>query len=385
MKKVLVISHEATRTGAPIVLLNFLEALKKRNPELQIDLILAKGGALTDRFKNIGRTIQLDEYPNKLTLVRRLIRKIRSILAPASLASFDNPHLGKFVRNGYDVILSNTIGNGYILNAIKPKNCKVVSYIHELEPSVQRLTSAETLSYVFKYTNHFIVPSQAVMDNLVENHKVTQSSITLLSSYIPETEVDPISKGEIIRKLGLENNLVICGMGYLGWIKGSDLFIRICMLLKKLVPDLKFKFLWVGANKDSSEYLTFLDDAKYANVLDDIIVIENVNKPSDYLSITDVFLLTSREESFSLVIREAAMQKKPSICFNNIQGAVEFNQGYGGIITPYLNVNEMAHKLADLLRNKKEIERLGGKAWILYKELHSEEKSLPAFEAVLGV
>ena len=61
--KILFISHEATRTGAPILLLNFLNWLKK-NSDIEIEILFkeSKGnkGALINEFKTLGNVYSLD-------------------------------------------------------------------------------------------------------------------------------------------------------------------------------------------------------------------------------------------------------------------------------------------------------------------------------------
>ena len=52
-KKVLFISHEASRTGAPIVFLNFLKWFKA-NTDIPFQILLKKGGVLEPDFKAIA-------------------------------------------------------------------------------------------------------------------------------------------------------------------------------------------------------------------------------------------------------------------------------------------------------------------------------------------
>ncbi len=55
-KKVLFISHDASRTGAPIVLLNLLKWFKT-NTDIPFQILLKKGGVLEPDFKAIAHPL----------------------------------------------------------------------------------------------------------------------------------------------------------------------------------------------------------------------------------------------------------------------------------------------------------------------------------------
>ena len=53
-EKILIISHDSSLTGAPILLLNLLFLLKKRF-DFNMRILLCRGGVLQDEFKKYGR------------------------------------------------------------------------------------------------------------------------------------------------------------------------------------------------------------------------------------------------------------------------------------------------------------------------------------------
>jgi len=61
IRKILFISHEASRTGAPLILLHLLKWLNKNTENLQFDVLLIKRGAMADDFRKdvcLFRTLQ---------------------------------------------------------------------------------------------------------------------------------------------------------------------------------------------------------------------------------------------------------------------------------------------------------------------------------------
>jgi glycosyltransferase involved in cell wall biosynthesis len=383
-KKILIISHDASRTGAPILLLHFLQALKKRNSTLEFDIIIFKEGPLISEFKQFGRVLVLDSLNLKNNLISRIINKIKIALFGINIMkSTYKSKILKFANHHYDSIFSNTITNGNILDIIKPKNVNVITYVHELENAISRFTTPQSLSYAKAYTTHYLVPSFAVQENLIKNHQVQEDKISRLPYYIPEVFVLQEKKNEIKETLLLGECLVIGGMGTCDWRKGTDVFLQVLVQLKRHFKTVKHKFLWIGADKSSLDYKRLIYDATKAGVIDDLLMIDSVENSIDYLSIMDVFLLTSREDPYPLVVLEAAMQKKPIICFEGSGGAVEFIRTAENKVIPYLDTYLMAEKLMILLCNSDKRKLLGERAWKHYNKLHSETATLPILDKIL--
>src|SRR5258708_1007590 len=76
MNKILFISHDAARTGAPILLIQILKWLRKESGSL-IQIVLINGGELEPDFKALGKVIVINR-PNNLfyRLVERVSRRV---------------------------------------------------------------------------------------------------------------------------------------------------------------------------------------------------------------------------------------------------------------------------------------------------------------------
>ncbi|WP_299821843.1 glycosyltransferase [uncultured Pontibacter sp.] len=380
MPNLLVISHDASRTGAPILLLHFLKYLKNNNESINIDIIIAKDGALVPEFSALGNTLVLQkEAKTSKNKFISFFYRIQSICFSTSLKA----DITKFIHSKrYDVIFSNTIVNGYLLNIIKPKG-RVLTYVHELENAIRRFTTQEALNYTLKFTNHFLAPSKAVADNLINKYGITGDNVSLLHYYIPKVEISKEEQNKLLNDLSLKDSIIIGGAGTCDWRKGSDIFLQVAVQILKIGMNLPIKFLWIGADKNSEDFKRLIYDAYQAGVAKDIVIIDSVSNAVDYISIMDVFLLTSREDPYPLVVLEAAMQSKPIICFENSGGAVEFVIKSGGIVIPYLDILKLVEALSELILSKELRSTLGDNAYKTYAELHSEQKTVPCFEAFL--
>ena len=380
-KRILIISHDASRTGGPVLLLNFLKAVKQRNPSLQIETIIGWPGPLTSEFEKLGRVLELTE--EKYSLPRLVWQKIKKRLGEPQppLRRQRVARVKAFTgKVSYDLIFSNTIINGEILEALQPTKTPIISYIHELETMIRRFTTPTSLNWVLKYTSHFYTPSPAVTENLVQRYGVASTKIGSLRYYIPTSKPNK----SIRAQLGISDDCFVIGAaGTSDWRKGTDLFLQIALHLKG-IANKPFKFLWIGADASLADQQRVLHDLGKTGLDEHILFIGSVDNVPDYLDSLDVFALTSREDPYPLVVLEAASLKKPILCFDQSGGIVEFVKAAQNITVPYLATMAFAVALQHLM-NDGNIGAMGERAYQQYQLLHSAEATLPAFEQVIGI
>lgn len=329
-KKILLISHDATRTGAPIQLLNFAKVLKENG--YAIGFLLKYGGPLEHQFRELGEECFIAHRATSASLFSRLKKRV-----------YPKPFFDLRTLNwdSYSLILSNTITNGDILPLIREKyKGKIISYIHELQMATRFFTNAGHVQALLKCTDHFIVPSLAVKDHLISNLEISPSRISLLNSFIPArsrlVNGDPIPR----------STYNIGGAGTTDWRKGPDLFISVALHVFKRLPDSKIHFFWKGATEHHVETERLLYDINKAGLADKVTVLPANQEMGDFYSLLDIFLLTSREDPYPLVVLEAADAGIPSICFDHSGGAPEFvKESGGGLTVPYLDTVQMADKV----------------------------------------
>ncbi len=84
-KKVLFIGHDASRTGAPLLLLHFLKWLRQET-RFEFELLLQRGGDLADEYRQVAptRILHGNVLPPLPSSLRVRIR--RRLIPPASIA-----------------------------------------------------------------------------------------------------------------------------------------------------------------------------------------------------------------------------------------------------------------------------------------------------------
>ncbi|MFZ1327049.1 MAG: glycosyltransferase [Candidatus Contendobacter sp.] len=340
------VSHDAGRTGAPIVLLHLLCWIKK-NTSLNFIIVLRGGGELVDEFTKLGPVLLLSDFSP--TVWRE---KLYDFIRESSIK----------------LIYSNTAVNGDVIDHLKSIiNAPVISAIHELENSIQRFAPGRLFDLVKKHTDSFIAVSDAVKKNLEYNHGIPSAKINLIHPFIPVTEIRlnlSVESVAIRQELGISQEMfIIGGSGTLDWRKGADLFIHTALAFLKTLTNKeqqRVKFVWVGGDLESLEMAHLNHDIKHIDLLSDrIIFTGNKQKTGLYFSQFSAFLLSSREDPFPLVCLEAGALEKPVICFDKAGGIPDLVENDAGFIVPYLDINQAAQVLHQLFIQPELSKRMG--------------------------
>ncbi len=353
--KVLFISHEASRSGAPIVLLHLLKWIKN-NSGLQFEILLLADGPLKTDFEQLGKTFVLSDLVGQHTYPARIRRKILG----KTLNDEYNKAADYLSKRGYDLIYGNTIVSLPWLDIFKEQHAlKTLCCIHELSYVLGHFFSKEYLEENLKLVDSIIAVSNAVKEILVNNYNVQSAKIQLQYEFI-DTAGEIITDRVKRQDLGVETGAFIIGTGGTPeWRKVTDLLIPLTNKLLELYPDFKFKIVWLGAGAENGFVKQLLYDAQKCNIADKFVFIDSKSIPLEYINFFDVFVLLSREDPFPLIALEAAFLKKPIIAFENSGGMPELiNQGTG-LLAPYLDITILAHQLYKLSSDKELIKKLG--------------------------
>lgn len=377
-KEILFISHDASRTGAPILLLQFLRWFKQ-NTDIPFRIILRNGGELESEFAELAPTLVFQQK-----LRNKIFNRIRRRLIP------HDPRLRlKKWLNGCSIrlVYSNTATNGTLLELLSFLDCPVISHIHELE-YVIKYFGIEAFEKNKKQTTHYIACAEAVKTNLVDNHNISLPDITVVHEFIPvASQHYPLAakKQKILhRELNLKDNLFIIGAsGTTDWRKGVDLFIQLAYIVKRKINNVEIHFVWVGGRCEGIQYLALEHDLAKAGLTDIVHFIGSKPNPLDYFSSFDLFVLTSREDPYPLVCLEAASLGKPVICFDQAGGEPEFVENDCGFIVPYLDLDAMADKIIELYQDSHLCRQLGENAARKVGDRHDIQTTAPKILEVM--
>lgn len=360
--RLLIISHDATRTGAPILLLNLARAIVSKQ-EIKIEFLLKRGGVLEVEFRKFG--------------------KVEILKRGRVLQGFYKKRLTKYILS-FDLIISNTITNGD-LDFILKKHPKVYTYVHELPQAIQYFTKPELVEKVLSHTKIFLYPSEAVRNSLIDQFNIPVSNLKHLPYIIPDKFEQYREKRTDIREsLGIANGeVLVMGLGTGDWRKAPDLFFQALSIAKTYNSNIKG--LWVGFDNSTVEYRRILYEIEKYGLNDSVKIEESTNDPFNRLIAADIFLLSSREDPYPLVVLEAAMMGLPVICFIESGGAIEFIGNDSGIGVPFGRTDLAAKAISDLANDINGRIRLGKCAKEKFLKRHSDSEVINIFYEILDI
>ena len=347
------------------MLLHLLRWLKE-NTDLPFDILLRKGGALEPEFAAIAPTVVLTR---EMSYGSGVVERLANITGFHTFAK-DRARIRikKFYnKENVGLVYSNTATNGEALAWLHDLGAPVISHIHELEYWMRHQMDDVTLEQLFTNTDHYIAGAEAVKKNLVQNHGVDSEHIETIHEFIPTAQHNNAVPNNIQQKireqLGIPNNVPIVGAaGTTDWRKGTDLFIQLARVTHKQAPELRAHFVWVGGECEGSAIDELTHDLVNLDLQNIVHFVGAQTNYLEYLASFNVFSLTSREDCFPLVMLEAAMFKKPILCFDKGGGAVEFVEDDAGFVVPYLDIELMSERVVTILRDPDLQRTLGERA-----------------------
>ncbi|WNH09626.1 glycosyltransferase [Thalassobellus suaedae] len=360
--KILFITHDSSRTGAPMVLLYFLQWLNTNKPEVQIDVLALRGGELKDDFKkNCLEFYDFQELLKyqKLSLAKRVLKKL-NLFKPINKEVL---LLGQLSAKAYDIVYANSVLSVPVACKIVGDNIKVkfLAHIHELETVIKQEVP-EFKQYVEKI-DCFIAVSKMVANILKESYFVLEQRINVIYECAEIEKTEKISEVNKTFKVG--------AAGSVNWRKGYDLFIQVARYVNKNYPEANIEFEWVGKISPFNRIIVD-EDIKKLGLKERLKFTGELEEPIGRFKSFDVFVMTSREDPFPLVCIEVGALGKPIISFEHAIGTNEVLANGGGFIVPYLDVETMGNKVIDYYKNHDLLKSHGSKNIKLFSEFSPE-------------
>ncbi|MCX7549361.1 glycosyltransferase family 4 protein [Xanthomarina sp. F2636L] len=335
MKNLLFISHDTTRTGAPMVLLYLLRWIQVHQPQVKADVIAIRGGNMEGDFKNVCHNFYNYQECIKtqpLTITQRILKKLKLFKLKDKKAVFIN----LMAANNYEVIYTNTVLSVPLGVEISKNssNSKLIAHIHELQVIIKTLLP--NLSNYLPNIDILIVPSKLVKQNLIARWNIQKEKVKVVYECAKVSEKDTVFNTQKNKK-----KFVVGASGMVHWRKGYDIFLLVANHINKHYPKADITFQWIG--KLPKSIAPIIDeDIRKLQLENNVTFVGEVNNTAPYFNAFDVFLMTSREDPFPLVCIEVGLIGKPIISFDQAVGTNEILKEGGGFIVPYLDIVAMA-------------------------------------------
>lgn len=324
-KRIFFISPFTGRAGAEIYLYRFLKYFDKKI--LDVFVITEKHAPLFASLQPKITCLSMEEGVNGFKLNRGWNSLKRKFSRGEKISAFGL--FVEFLHKRYqpeEWVLNTIIMHKMIPSAVR-MGATTTTIIHEV-PSAYSFVNAKGIQLLIEKSSRIIA-----------NSSCTLKAISIMgrkNAYLQPCFYDPdelplkIAKAEIRRRLGIEpSDFVIIGSGSIDHNKGIELFMQI----SALSTGKSWKFIWLGGERGTGFNYYIHQYAKNLACNENLIFAGE--KSSDYIEhmhIADLFLLTSFNESFSLVTLEALALGKPVLAYD-CGGVTDFlKNGCGHII-----------------------------------------------------
>jgi glycosyltransferase involved in cell wall biosynthesis len=170
---------------------------------------------------------------------------------------------------------------------------------------------------------------------------------------------------DLMKELGiLETDIVIGKHSRIAPDKMVEDFILIANRIANKVSNVKFLVVGDSNKKLNPGYIEKLKELSTSLCMNDkIIWVGEQRNLSKYLSLMDISLAVTSNESFGMVFAEAMLAKLPVVTYDNWGNNQTVINDYNGFLVPFRNLNEAAEKTIELCINKKKRELLSKNAY----------------------
>lgn len=383
-KSVLLITHELSNTGAPILCRRISEEFKK-NGYRTVIISLCRG-RVSDKVKKAADEVRVVNIRH--SYLKKVLRMI-------------NPKWGRekswrlsillyyYKLRGFNKAIVNSIESGNIIPYLKKNNFKFITLVHEMESVYEKFNAYDKLNYIAEYSHTIVFPAEAVKSEFLDSASVNPTGKMLIRPqgyYKKETALTDkaTARRKISENLGLkEDARFIMGSGAIDIIKGVDLVPLIMGRLRKYE---NLHFLWLG-EKNTTPYMASvkaqIKKMGLQNRIHFMGYIDNNDLYNNILCGCDAFILTSREDPMPSVMAEAIAMKIPVIAFRKSGGAEELLADGRGLLADYCDIDDMSEAISEVLDNKVEIQRVTNAAYDYLKQKLVFEEYVAALEEIL--
>ena len=329
---VLFLGHQASRTGAPLLLLELVRWLADQ-PSIAPSVLLWRGGQLADAYGAVS--------PTRI-LCRSLPARGLERIGASGLV---HPGLARhYPAANYPLIYANTVATVRLLQRFACPGRVLVHHIHELGDGTRALGLMDAMRRAVGCTDLYFAASEAVSCFLQDMIGVPPSRIRVVREFainVPDGGVERPGRAALRSGLGLSVDCCLVGMaGSPEARKGTDLFVRLAAMVQRAQGGERIRFLWLGGSVHTQR--PYRELARRLGLESICLFQPEVTRPQDWFRALDLFALTSREDPFPVVMLEAAAAGIPVICFAGSGGAPELVGTDAGLVVPFLDLGAMA-------------------------------------------
>ena len=326
------VTHECSRTGAPLILLELLKAWRQQHDD-HIVLITLRAGELDDAFREVSDAFLVSPDPPS-NMTGRALNMLRH-------------ELPKWTAHHQVRAVVNSAVSGDVAGAIGACGIPVTALVHEFASTVYD----NALIGLYHHTQRIIFPSRIVRSAF----RKAIAKLPPAPNGVPELHVMPQglfphflepfdTDASLPTSAGIPADaFVVLGMGTRDWRKGIDLFVMAADLIarRRADDDREVHFVFVGSEAPWMPYAEpyTLHAIEMMGLEKRVHFVDAVSDSRPWFAAADAFFMSSRVDPYPCVVLEAMSAGLPVVLFEDGAGSAEFIAEYGGgEVVPHLDV-----------------------------------------------
>jgi glycosyltransferase involved in cell wall biosynthesis/ubiquinone/menaquinone biosynthesis C-methylase UbiE/outer membrane murein-binding lipoprotein Lpp len=348
---VLVVSHEATRTGAPILAWNICRQLREH---YQVVVLLLGKGALVDAFDEVCDAVAGPYSPEERD--------------PIGLSAVMSGLCAKYT---FDFAIVNSIASRAVLQSLAEQYIPSTLLVHEF---FKFHCSPDELVDAFAWAGQVVFSASIVRNSadIERTHPAVPRSHILPQgkSLIPaepagtkarkRADVDAAARIDALRKKIVgdrsQKPFVVLGAGTIEYRKGVDLFVATAAEIKRAAPEADIVMVWVGGVVPNyRQYAEFVATQVEQSDLDDRVVFVGETPDLEELyRFADVCFISSRLDPLPNIALDAVTAGLPVLSFAGATGVAENFAGDPQLeqcVVPFLSVADAAGRIIELYQD----------------------------------
>ncbi len=347
-ENVLVICHNASLTGAPVLGLNIAQLL---GGKYNVVCVYLWGGSLESEFREFSTHYMGPLPQDDMTLT---INHAVDLLVEKFLFKF---------------AIVNSVACHQFLPGLSRHHVPRVSLVHEFasySKPANAVSEVVRLSSTTIFSTSLTLEDALALDPGLKDypiHLLPQGLCVIPADENASPEQRLLEEAGVLRLLRPSdipaNTFLVIGVGFVHFRKGVDLFIDCASRLVKSDPQLSFRFAWIGQGYEpdrDQDYSVFLQDqVKRAGLLDQFVFMPETRSMETVYKTADLLMLSSRLDPLPNVAIDAMFHRLPLVCFNQTTGIANLLTEAGlddACVAPYLDTPVMAEKILAFARSK---------------------------------
>lgn len=314
-KRLIFVSHDATRTGAPAIILRLLE-LFSQSDHFECFCLLDGGGERLNEFQELAHTYVMSRSRLDPSFSHQdAFSELRDVFSD-----------GLFHGNLPVMAIVNSAESYRLGTFLSTLEIPIFSLIHE----VASYYPTRVFEDFVKFSRLVIFPSQFIQETAMQYCQIEKEKTRVRGQGVLEDDFGLLNKDtcreQLREDLQLEQNaFIVIGVGSKEIRKGIDLFVDTARMYFQTNPeDTTTCFAWFGKSNELDEatiYAQYM--ASTSKWADRIILKPSTSKIELVFTGADLFFLSSRADPFPCVVHEAMACGLPVIAFEGGGGAPE--------------------------------------------------------------